>query len=578
VRTPTIITGVNDGGKSTALRALDFLLGGSAPDSADFSILRSGEEGIETRSDRIEVTGSFSLDDEGAKVLGVEKAFTLRRVAKADDSSCYELRTQAPVDPKLRDLETMGLSKLKDLASEYDVAPDGPQTAKASWRNPLQKYAASLEHEEAWVVAAPVIIDRLPKVMMFSSTAEPDPEGQIRAALKTAFTELLDQDELVGTVRAAEKTVREKLAEKAEDLCEHVASRCPELDSFTIVPEVTFTEGFRSVQVLTARGEGGAEIALNKSGAGQRRRINLAIWEWTGNLIGDREPDDRAVVIAYDEPDTHLDYARQRELVTLIQKQCAKPGVRMVVATHSLNLIDRVDIEDVVHLRLEDDRTVVERLAGSGHEEIDRYLAGVSEAMGLRNSVLLHERCFLGVEGPTEVQAVPILFRLATGMSLQSAGIALIAGNGNIGALRVVRFLKDHRRQMAFIVVDADSSDNKLFGEERLRAEGVTDEEFFFVGARELEDVFSDQRWAATANKHWPRDDGNVWKPGQFATMRGSAKFSKAIENSIRGASSKAPAGKPGYLISLVQDIEKKDEMPKELVELFSKLAAASAA
>jgi putative ATP-dependent endonuclease of the OLD family len=58
----------------------------------------------------------------------------------------------------------------------------------------------------------------------------------------------------------------------------------------------------------------------------------------------------RGVVIAYDEPDTHLDYRHQRDLVELIRAQASTPGVRIVVATHSLNLIDKVDIGDVVHL------------------------------------------------------------------------------------------------------------------------------------------------------------------------------------------------------------------------------------
>lgn len=412
--------------------------------------------------------------------------------------------------------------------------------------------------------------------MLFSSTAEPDPEGQIRSALKAAFVNLLNEPELVGPVRAAEAKAQEQLAKQANDLCLHIADRCPELGSIAVVPEVTFTEGFRSVRVLAAR-EGGRKIALNQSGAGRRRRVNLAIWEWAGELLKSREPEDRAVVIAYDEPDTHLDYAHQRELVSLIHNQCAQPGVRMVVATHSLNLIDRVEIEDVVHFVVEKELTVIERLVASKHDEIDRYLASVSEAMGLRNSVLLHERCFVGVEGPTEVQAIPILFRLATGMSLQSAGIALIAGNGHDGALNVVRFLKEHGRKLAFVVVDADSMDRKLFRGDKLRAVGIEGGEIHFVGARELEDLFSDEQWAAAANRHWPRDDGDEWTVQEFAALRGAPKFSKAIENRIRGESSSAPQRKTGYLMALVQDIEDQADVPTELSDLFARLATIAA-
>ena len=48
--------------------------------------------------------------------------------------------------------------------------------------------------------------------------------------------------------------------------------------------------------------------------------------------------------------------------------------------------------------------------------------------------MLLHERCFLGVEGDTEMRYVPVLFQLVTGKPLQSAGIDLINGQNDEGA------------------------------------------------------------------------------------------------------------------------------------------------
>lgn len=578
VRKPTIITGANDGGKSTTLRALEFLLGGKPPALVDHTVTGPGRNGADPlREERVIVTGRFVLQPRLAADLDLPTEIMLRRVSDATNGARYQVQRSVPEAEDLRDLASLGLRQLQELAERCGVEPQGKRNAKASWLRPLEAHVATQPHNEAWVRPSTELVSRLPRMLLFSSTVEPDPEGQIRNALKEAFAELLDDDSLIGPVRTVEDAVQARLAEKAKDLCSHVALRCPELASIEVVPEVTFTEGFRDVQVLAAR-EGGAGIALNQSGAGRRRRVNLAIWEWTGDLLGTRGPDERSIVIAYDEPDTHLDYTHQRSLVGLIQQQCSKPGVRMLVATHSLNLIDRVAIEDVVHLRLEADRTEVERLMSSEHTEIERYLSGVSEAMGLRNSVLLHERCFLGVEGPTEVQAVPLLFRLATGMSLQSAGVALIAGNGNDGALNVVKFLKEHGRRMAFVLVDRDSTDRKLFRPDKLRACGIEEDEIFFVGARELEDVFEDEQWSAAANKHWPRDDQRQWTADDFAGLRAASKFSKAIENAVRGVSSKAPPRKTGYLTALVQDIQDGTELPEDLVTLFRTVAAMATA
>jgi putative ATP-dependent endonuclease of the OLD family len=572
IRRPTIITGANDGGKSTTLHAVEFLLGGGIPEMSDHSQIGPGKEGAEPlRHEQIVVTGAFKLGDGDAQELGLDALVRLRRVADATSGARYELHSSQPVDPALRAVDHRKLPELKELAESLDIEADGPKSARASWLEPLRAHIVGQSREDAWVPAPSELVRRLPRFMLFSSTDEPDPERQIQSALRTAFQELLIDSTVVGPVRAVEEELQDKLVTQAQDLCHHVAERCPDLGEIKVVPEVTFSEALRGVKVLAAR-EAGAGVPLDRSGAGRRRRINLAVWEWTGDLVGKRPDADRAVIIAYDEPDTHLDYGHQRELVNLIREQCAKPGIRMLVATHSLNLIDRVNIEDVVHLRWENGCTSVERLMVDEHEEIQRYLVDVSQAMGLRNSVLLHERCFVGVEGPTEMGVLPILFRLVTGWSMQSAGIALISGNGNDGALRVVQFLKQHNRRLAFVLVDADSSDGKLFRRDKLRGVGVGDDDLFFVGTRELEDVFSDAQWAETANREWPRNDGVIWTEADFATLRASPKFSAAIEDAVRPVSSAAPPGKPGYVLALVQGLGDATKVPEQLTEVLTKL------
>ena len=64
----------------------------------------------------------------------------------------------------------------------------------------------------------------------------------------------------------------------------------------------------------------------------------------------------------------------------------------------------------------------------------------ISKNMGLRNCVMLHERCFLAIEGSTEMAALPVLCYKKFGMPLQSAGICLINGEGTLGARMLVKF------------------------------------------------------------------------------------------------------------------------------------------
>lgn len=260
----------------------------------------------------------------------------------------------------------------------------------------------------------------------------------------------------------------------------------------------------------------------------------------------------------------------------LIHDQCNRPHVQMLVATHSMNLIDRVDIADVQHLALVEGRTSLTRLVDSSHDGIDRYLGDLASALGLQNSVLLHERCFVAVEGPTESQSLPILFRSATGMSLQAAGIALVPCNGNEGALKLARFLQKRDRQVAF-VVDKDSTSNretrKLFTVDKLRSYGFSEDQIHYVGEpTELEELFSDERWCTTANTHWPRTDSQQWEPDHVAALRTGTKFSGDLLELFKVGSATGPSSKPEMMATLATTKRDQETVPEPLQTIFETL------
>lgn len=575
---PTILTGSNDGGKTAAIGALHFLLNGPQPSTDDYTMARDEDDppqGIhDGRFTEISVTGRFTLSEAEREQLGFPQEILIRRKARLEATASFELFTSVPKDERLRQLsEKLPLAELQDRAAALGVEPTGKKGAKISFLEPLRELAGREETVDEWVPAPLEIVSRLPRFVHFASTTEPDPEHEIRATLTAVYRGLIEDDDLMRPVREAERAIQDELRSDADALRDHIRLRCPELVDVEIEPDVSFSGGFRGVTLRAGKGEDRG-VTLGASGAGRRRRVTLAVWEWSTDLLAGS--DDRCVVIAYDEPDTHLDYGHQRKLVDLIRTQAALPGTRVVIATHSLNLIDKVDIEDVIHLTLDAERTVVHRLAGDEHSEIDRYLADIAVEMGLRNSVLLHERCFVGVEGSTEMQAFPSLFHAATGHRLQSVGIALIAGNNNVGALRVAKFLNEHGRKVQF-VVDQDSSttagNGKVFRPDALKAQGIASDQIHLIGdPNEFEELFSDEQWATTANEAWPRDDGQPWMPGDFAVLRKEKSFSKSLTETVRNASSLAPPGKPGYVLALARRVKSADEIPSQLREVFSKL------
>ncbi|MER8073447.1 TOPRIM nucleotidyl transferase/hydrolase domain-containing protein [Streptomyces sp. NPDC094034] len=239
-----------------------------------------------------------------------------------------------------------------------------------------------------------------------------------------------------------------------------------------------------------------------------------------------------------------------------------------------MNLIDGVDIADVVHLRLSDKgRTVVERLEDESHDGVGFHLGQIAAAVGLRNSVLLHERCFLAVEGPTEQQCLPLLFRLSQGLSLQAAGIALWACGNNEGALHLAGYLVKNRRTV-MLMVDADSRTNKHFKTERLIKTGLDlATQVTYVGEadgfNELEELFTDLQWSAAANTCWPRPQGKEWTAEDFAAHRGG-KFSGGVLTMIKeGAEQTSPDGKDDMLYSLVTTFASAEDAPTQLRDAF---------
>jgi predicted ATP-dependent endonuclease of OLD family len=296
-------------------------------------------------------------------------------------------------------------------------------------------------------------------------------------------------------------------------------------------------------------------------------------------------------IVVYDEPDTHLDYTHQRKIMQLIREQSAVPNVSVLVATHSMNLIDGVDISDVVHLKLDNHRTVVERLgAGLLGDDIDEHLGKIAAAVGLRNSVLLHERCFLAVEGETEQRAFPLLFRLCEGMSLQAAGIALWACFNNEGALHLARYLAKKGRTI-ILVVDADSRSvskgifktaklTQFFGTDASRyvkflgepnPSGSEEEQF-----NELEEIFTNAVWVRVANKIWAKTEG-TWDAADFAGLRGQGKFSEAVKEMLQTHSLDGPGGKPEMMYELAMALDDPDDVPLQLRTVFAELRTLAA-
>ncbi|MGW2355197.1 AAA family ATPase [Actinacidiphila glaucinigra] len=526
----TILTGHNDCGKTAALDAIAFLLGERAIEDSDISDFTTGEpvraalpsdQGEEQRT--VTVEGRFVLSSTEKKALGVGSSIRVRRRHVEGEGTRLEWWAAVPRNTALRDIPGLKVPELRALATDLGVRlREGQLNVKASWVEVLEEHAAGTEMITDWVVAPEPVATALPQLLYFKGDAAESPDAVVRSILTAKLREYTLRDETRQKISDLEEEFSSLLKDDVVRLQKLVEERCA-LESFTVDPGVQFRPTVHGLS-LTAAAPGQRAVSLTAAGSGRSRRISLALWEASQELLSEQDEQGvGGVIIAYDEPDTHLDYDHQRRIMEMIKVSSSAAQSTVIVATHSLNLIDGVDIQDIVHLNSRDGRAYVQSLgAEDDDEETRRFMSNMALSLGFRNSVLLHERCFVGVEGPTEYAALPVLFKLAFGYPIQSAGIALWNCKGNDGALSFAKFLKEHKRTVVFLV-DADTMRDKQrqFNIDRLSKQGFTEADCLFLGdPNELEDVFSDDQWADTMNAVWPRDDAQQWTTHNVSGLR----------------------------------------------------------
>ena len=578
----TILTGHNDCGKTALLDALAFLLGEQRIEDSDISRFAADEgeraglpplDGEAAVPRVVTATAKFVLTKIEADVLCTTSPVTVRRRHVEGEGTYLEWLTSVPERADLRDLSPLKATDLRELSGELGLElRDGQANVKASWFELLSEYAAAAPQVTDWTEAPAELKEALPQLLYFKGDSAESPEAVIRGILTAKLREYTQREETRRKIDDLESEFSERLKEDAAFLRKLVEERCA-LDEFNLEPQIQFKPAVVRVS-LSASAQGQHPVPLEAAGAGRSRRITLALWEASQQLLseGTEGGDGSGVIIVYDEPDTHLDYDHQRRIMDMIKASAANSQSTVIVATHSLNLIDGVDIQDIVHLNSRHGRAYVQSLGNSDSDaQTRRFLSNMAAALGFRNSVLLHEKCFVGVEGATDYAAMPILFKLAFGYPIQSAGIALWACGGNDGALNFAKFLRAHRRTVAFMV-DADSQRDKQkeFNYERLSRHGFTANDCMFIGdPNELEDVFSNEQWAATMNEEWPRDDTKPWSATDVQALRLEGKFSKRLHTLVYENSIQAPRSKDEMVVALSQRLRTAADVPESLVNVF---------
>jgi energy-coupling factor transporter ATP-binding protein EcfA2 len=555
----TVLTGQNDGGKTTVIDAIDFLLSGKPPRAEDRT---SGA----TEDELLEVEGIFSAT--------TGPTIRVRAVLASDGVSRRELYDRVHREFRARPAD-LPINELRQRMRDLGIAvPAGTE------KNPIVEAAEAWlsrrpngEFMDQWRQATAADLKRLPFLTRFDSVRAPSPRADIEKVVRTEAQRLLRAERYAGRL----SELAEELDHDAQAALDHIRGKireyCPDLDDLVISASFDFARPGLNISIRIRRD--GHEVDLDAEGEGRRRKLTLAIHEANLGIL-EIETSALSAIIAYDEPDMHLDYESQRDLYKILERQARLPHVQVVAATHSLNFIDRVPLDAIVHLRLDDDlRTQVEFLRGADHQQEIRFLQSVGRGLGLRNSVLLDERCFLVVEGETEEAALPDLFRIVEGESLTAAGIVLVNTRGSAPVRQVMSLLRrDWGRRLVVLADEDKRADVASWATQIGLRDGFG---LFFIGSKEFEDAFADEVWLAALQAQLPpQDGGSDWALDEIQAARFAPEGMGHALRALASRRCRRSVGKPELGYALAQTINSPQDVPDVLRRCFEAARAAA--
>lgn len=542
----TVLAGENDGGKTAFIDALRLLLGDYEPDSEDKSKWLS-------ESDAIMVEGALVSRDGSRSVR-------IRTTSNPPGPLDRQIESRTHVALKTTPA-LMKVDELREALRRGGLSSSGLKEALVQRLQDWLDTQPEADFVVDWRPLSAGEVRLLPYITRFSSSEVQSPTSYVQTAISREARRLLSSAKHETELADLGQRITSELEPSLADLKATILEYCPDLDGVEVVAQFDFTRTTPRVSLLVRQGE--KPVDLNRSGEGRKRRIALAVHKSAATRLAD-EDDQASELILYDEPDTHLDYASQRELLDILDQQSRRSAVQVIVATHSLNFIDRVPIEAIRHFhRTSTYETNIETFNSGGHADELAFLGQVATSLGLRNSVLLDERLFLIVEGETEEAAIPGLFTAATGQRLSSVGISLFNTRGAGNAKRFVEALVQEWRREVVVILDADKRDELgpwLTGTLGLQ-EG---DSFHFVGAEEFEDAFSDDIWFNVLTAEYPPvEEEPPWTVQDMASLRtGPDKFGKGLLALVRKRRRDNRVTKPDLGLALARHVAGDEAAP----------------
>lgn len=580
----TIFIGENDIGKSVIIDALQHLLANSPASAVEY---RKAPDG--TIADFFEVEGRFQLDEHDTIPAGLREAggtsFRLKKRCNREGGTTWEIFCETFEDVRFETFSGQNAPtqrELLQLIGVQDPGPNGParqqQFEEARTNARMVNRFKQVNHAE--------LRDHLPKFYCTSSSDYKTPDSVVQRTLQEVVDAALhcqieDQIQEIEALAPVRDVILQALSAKIELIKPKVRESLPTLRDLRVHPNLDFSRSLTSALLEVDTGEGFRNIEA--LGEGNKKKLWMGLLEWQRESVA--ETVGQNSIRAYDEPDVNLHYEAQRKLFVTMTAPLAVEGARtqVVISTHSVQLIDRAPVESINLMRKDD--AGVRRLhciRGDAEADFRGFFDIVARSIGLTNSALFYERAFLVVEGPSEENALPMLYSNLYGHPMIHDGIVLINLEG-CGAWRsLLRVLQRNREDQTVMLLDQDCTQANSSG--YVSAASLNDVGFsahfmtngcFYVGQKEFEDAFADSELLAAMNSNFPRQDGRDWISEDLPDRATVLKFSDDLMSLLRTAAApttRQSAKKPTFAGMLARVCITETQVPLRVREAFNRL------
>ena len=602
----TTLIGENDCGKTAVIDFLEIMLTSKIPNKEDYfkyiDPTSLPDQPREVTADEIsgEIVFSVDSDEEGTltSYLDEQKNLRLKKVFSPEDSVSY-VYTKRFSDPRFYNYTIMKAGELQAFLEELGFTEDegfkfrNQDERKAKIEEYIQEHAQDTPATLDWVeVPFRELQTILPKFIRYNVDDYNNPENFILKVLKEVFeSELYLMDENGDKVlrdanlRQVIDRVNERLDKETRQFLKHIQKYNDSIVDISIDPEIDLSSGLRQAPIKI-KDRSGIYHYLNSRGYGTKKRMYLAIFEWNKEVLAG--VDQGYAIRCYDEPDNSLHIEAQRGLFrtlrSVIDDTAGKNQV--VLCTHSLFMIDSAPASSINLLRRSDDgSTAVEFLEIAEDREVQRFIELMCREMGLSNSHIFFERCFVVFEGLSESNFIPLAYKKLYQSSMAEDGLTLVELGGNGAAIGFLKLLMKNKRDLVLLFLDQDTTNlrkNKMLSDAMARSSGMDCEEYrqfiedffnekvLYIGDKEFEDTFSNEVFVRVLTEVRPKNNGTPWTVDEIEELRQEKKFSDALIKAVAEECKPNYISKPELATALGSLIEV-EEIPPVVKQLFEK-------